>query len=357
MPIENPALPPDSIVLITGVNGLVGSHVADQVLLHGYRVRGVVRNLKKHEWMIAFFASRYGADRFSLTEIADLTKAGAFVDAVKGVAGVMHVASPVDINPDPDVVIPIVVDSTLNALTAASDEAGTVKRFVLTSSGSAVVFPKPNHRVNVTAETWNEESVRIVQDFPADMSVIQRGFVVYMASKVKGEQALWNWVKENPNSSLAVNAVLPGGAFGPVLSPEHQGYPSTTGLVAALFTNNTEIVDLIIRDYAPEYFVDIQDVARLHVAALLHPDVKGERIFAYNTPFNWNTVLGAFRKLYPERTFRDDEPGLWDDLSIVEPAKRAEALLREMGREGFTGLEESLRRNVQEIVDADGSGP
>lgn len=64
-------------------------------------------------------------------------------------------------------------------------------------------------------------------------------------------------------------------------------------------------------------------------------------------------MLAAFRKLYPDRTFRDDEPGLWDDLSIVEPAKRAEALLREMGTPGFTALEESLKRNVQGLVEAE----
>lgn len=110
-----------------------------------------------------------------------------------------------DINPDPNIVIPIVVNSTLNALKAAANEGG-VKRFVLTSSGSAVVFPKPNHPVLITPDTWNEESVQMVQNLPSDMSDIEKGFIVYQASKVKGEQALWNWVKENPSSPLIVNS-------------------------------------------------------------------------------------------------------------------------------------------------------
>lgn len=110
-----------------------------------------------------------------------------------------------DINPDPNIVIPIVVNSTLNVLKAAANEGG-VKRFVLTSSGSAVVFPKPNHRVHITPATWNEESVQMVQNLPKDMSDIEKGFIVYQASKVKGEQALWNWVKENPSSPLIVNS-------------------------------------------------------------------------------------------------------------------------------------------------------
>lgn len=53
------------------------------------------------------------------------------------------------------------------------------------------------------------------------------------------------------NMLTSACSVLPGGAFGQVLSPEHQSYPSTTGLIAALFTNNTEYIEFFIRDYAP----------------------------------------------------------------------------------------------------------
>lgn len=93
--------------------------------------------------------------------------------------------------------------------------------------------------------------------------------------------------------------------------------------------------------------MDVQDTARLHVAALIHPSVSGERVFAYASPFNWNNVLQTFRKLYPDREFIDDVPGLWDDLSIVEGREKAEKLLKEMGRSRFTSLEESLKMLVE----------
>ena len=103
--------------------------------------------------------------------------------------------------------------------------------------------------------------------------------------------------------------------------------------------------------FMTEYFIDTEDTALLHVAALIHPDVISERVFAYNTPFNWNVVLAALRKLYPEKTFREDEPGLWDDLAIVDVVKkRAEGILRDLGKEaGFTSLEESLKANLEGI--------
>jgi nucleoside-diphosphate-sugar epimerase len=64
MAIQNASLPQESVILITGVNGLVGSHVADQVLLHGYKVLGTVRNAKKNDWLVEFFRLRYGEGKF-----------------------------------------------------------------------------------------------------------------------------------------------------------------------------------------------------------------------------------------------------------------------------------------------------
>lgn len=39
-----------------------------------------------------------------------------------------------------------------------------------------------------------------------------------------------------------------------------------------------------------EWFVDVQDTARLHVAALTNPEVKNERIIAYSEHFTWKYV-------------------------------------------------------------------
>ena len=84
MGTPKPAIPQGSVVLVTGVNGLVGSHVADKLLLHGYNVRGTVRNVQKTSWMIDYFGERYGKGKFELVEVPDITKEDAFDQAVKG---------------------------------------------------------------------------------------------------------------------------------------------------------------------------------------------------------------------------------------------------------------------------------
>jgi len=98
----------------------------------------------------------------------------------------------------------------------------------------------------------------------------------------------------------------------------------------------------------PQYFVDTQDVARLHLAGLIDPSVEGERIFAYAEPYTWNQILGLFRELYPNRKFVADIPDQGVDLSTVAN-DRSEALLRRFGKDGFTPLKESIQWTVEGV--------
>lgn len=79
-------VPRDSIVLVTGANGFLGSHISDQFLHHGYRVRGTVRNLEKNAWLEKHFEEKYGAGRFELVKVADMAAQKAFHGVTKGKA-------------------------------------------------------------------------------------------------------------------------------------------------------------------------------------------------------------------------------------------------------------------------------
>lgn len=98
-----------------------------------------------------------------------------------------------------------------------------------------------------------------------------------------------------------------------------------------------------------EYFVDVQDTALLHVAAAVHPKVSSERVFAFAEPVNGNGLLAIFRKLYPRRRFPADFQAE-EDVSNIVPRARAMELLQDMGKVGgWTSLEESVRRNTEDI--------
>lgn len=79
-----PAIPKGSLVLVTGVNGYIGSHVADQLLEAGYRVRGTTRALEKVKALSALWEEKYGPKKVEFVVVADMAKEGAFDDAVKG---------------------------------------------------------------------------------------------------------------------------------------------------------------------------------------------------------------------------------------------------------------------------------
>ncbi|MBE3048053.1 NAD-dependent epimerase/dehydratase family protein [Candidatus Bathyarchaeota archaeon] len=82
--IANPAVPRGSTVLVTGANGFLGSHVADQFLQYGYKVRAAVRDPSKDLWAVDLFRKLYGEDSFELVAVPEMTAEGAFDEVVKG---------------------------------------------------------------------------------------------------------------------------------------------------------------------------------------------------------------------------------------------------------------------------------
>jgi hypothetical protein len=100
-----------------------------------------------------------------------------------------------------------------------------------------------------------------------------------------------------------------------------------------------------------EYYIDVDDTGRLHVAAAIFDHVKDQRIFGFAGRFNWDQVLDILRKHYPEKTFPENFSG-GEDATEIEPRDKAEQLLKDLGRPGWTSLEDSIIANVEEFDSA-----
>lgn len=83
------SIPRGSLVLVTGANGYIGSHVVDQLLELGYNVRGTVRD--KKPWLDEFFEKKYGKGRFESVAVQAIEEVGAFSNVAEGASGVVHV--------------------------------------------------------------------------------------------------------------------------------------------------------------------------------------------------------------------------------------------------------------------------
>lgn len=82
------------LVLVTGASGYIATHIVKQLLEHGYRVRGTVRNLKD-EKKLGPLRNLVTEPKYPLELVeANLLDEVCWLEAVKDCAFVLHTASP-----------------------------------------------------------------------------------------------------------------------------------------------------------------------------------------------------------------------------------------------------------------------
>lgn len=69
---------------VTGANGFIGSHIADQLIHAGYRVRGTARDKSKTAWLEELFDEKYGKGKFESIVVEDMAQPGAYDQACEG---------------------------------------------------------------------------------------------------------------------------------------------------------------------------------------------------------------------------------------------------------------------------------
>ncbi|GES57883.1 NAD dependent epimerase/dehydratase [Aspergillus terreus] len=334
------ALPPGSRILVTGANGYLASHVAEQLLTLGYLVRGTVRAPKP--WLDQYFDERYRKGMFESVIVPSFEDKYIINRVLDDVDGVVHLASDLTFSTDPEAVIPWVVQATVGILEEAAKRS-SVKRVVLVSSSSATYMlnPAPEGRT-IHADTWNEEAVRLAWDEQTPLD--KKGMAVYAASKTEGERQSWKWVQEHRHS-FVFNTVLPSFSVGRILHPEIFG--STMGWTRKLLEGDPAAFS----KFPEQWFVDVEDVARLCIIGLLDINVKSERLFGFAGQANWTDVVRMLRELRPNNQRIPNPPqNEKRDNTRVVPRDRAEQLLKNFyGQAAWTPIRHSLENGIQDL--------
>ncbi|MGI8557527.1 MAG: NAD-dependent epimerase/dehydratase family protein [Solirubrobacteraceae bacterium] len=257
-------------VLVTGGTGFLGGWCIASLLERGYDVRTTVRDTTRaravHDAVIA--AGVDPDSRLSVTA-ADLTADAGWPEAVAGCRYVLHVASPFPpVQPkDPDELIVPARDGALRVLRAALG-AG-VERVAMTSSIAAV---HPDRQ--------SSESAPYTESDWTDGDDTSRS--PYVRSKTLAELAAWEHVRA-AGAEDRLTTINPGAIIGPALSDDHS---YSLQVIARLLNGMPAAPRLGFT------FVDVRDVADLHIRALTDPAAGGERFIATDE-FLWVPEVAA----------------------------------------------------------------
>ncbi len=281
----------DGVVLVTGASGYIATHIVQQLLEAGYKVRGTVRALQDDK-KVAPLRNICPAAQHNLELVeADLLRAESWIPAVRGCTYVIHTASPVpwmlrNPNNEDDVIQPA-VEGTLSVLRACREE-GNVRRVVVTSSLATVNSPSDSMAGHLyTDKDW------------IDLTVDE---VVYSKSKVLAEKAAWDFVGDfAPNDEhFELVTVLPSIAVGPALCSY-----LTTSMAVSKTLFDREFPMLV---HASFHFIDVRDVAQAHIRAMVVPEaagrrflVTGERLWLKDVADMYDKEFGKYGYSIPTR--------------------------------------------------------
>ncbi|KAK2999616.1 hypothetical protein RJ639_024700 [Escallonia herrerae] len=279
---------------VTGGTGFIAAYLVKSLLENGHTVRTTVRDPENADKVGYLWELKGAKERLKMVK-ADLMVEGSFDQAIQGVDGVFHTASPVLVPYDNNIqakkfisllmlqatLIDPCIRGTLNVL-ASCKKASSVKRVVLTSSCSSIRYRYDVQQVSPLNEShWS------------DTEYCRHFNLWYAYAKTIGEKEAWRVAQESGIDLVVVN---PSFVVGPLLAPE----PTSTLLM----------ILAIIKGLRGEYpnttlgFVHIDDVVAAHILAMEESSASG-RLICSSSVAHWSEIIQMLRTRYPSYPYED----------------------------------------------------
>ncbi|CAK9149338.1 unnamed protein product [Ilex paraguariensis] len=268
---------------VTGGTGFIAAYLVKSLLEKGHTVRTTVRDPENAE-KVSFLWELDGAKERLKIMKADLLMEGSFDQAIQGVDGVFHTASPVLVPYDHNVQATLIdpcIKGTLNVLSSCK-KASSVKRVVLTSSCSCIRYRDDVKEVSPLNEShWS------------DTEYCKRYNLWYAYAKTIAEKEAWRVAEESGIDLVVVN---PSFVVGPLLAPQ----PTSTLLLILAMTKG-------LKGEYPNTtvgFVHIDDVVAAHVLAMEESKASG-RLICSSSVAHWSEIIAMLRAKYPLYPYED----------------------------------------------------
>ncbi|PWA85767.1 NAD(P)-binding Rossmann-fold superfamily protein [Artemisia annua] len=289
---------------VTGGTGFIAGYLIKSLLEQGHTVRTTVRDPENIEKVGYLLELKGAQDRLKLIK-ADLMAEGSFDQAVDGVDGVFHTASPVVVPYDHNIqetLIDPCIKGTMNVLSSCK-KAKSVKRVVLTSSCSSIRYRYDVQQVSPLNEShWS------------DTEYCKQHNLWYAYAKTIAEEDAWNVAK---GSGIDLVVVNPSYVVGPLLAPQP--------------TSTLQMILAYVIGAVDEYpnttvgFVHIDDVVAAHILAMENKEASG-RLICSSTVAHWTEVIHMLKSKYPSYPYiakcssrkGDDNPHSMDSSKILQ---------------------------------------
>ena len=276
-------------VLVTGGTGYLARWCIRLLLERGYDVHTTVRDQSAEAGLRSLMSADADPGRLRAFPV-DLLRDDGWKQAADSCDYVLHVASPFPAGQpkDPDELIVPARDGTLRVLGTAY--AAGARRVVVTSSIAAI----RNTGTAAAERPFTEEDWA---------SPGNRAATPYDRSKLAAERAAWDYAEDTGHTGQ-LSVINPGAIIGPLLGPRR--------------TYSLQTIERLLTGSMPAIphlgfpFVDVRDVADLHLRAMTDPAAAGQR-FIGTGPFRWladvaailRTELGPQARRVPARQAPD----------------------------------------------------
>ena len=252
--------PADGPIAVTGASGYIGSWIVQDCVEQGYTVRACVRD-KSNPAKVDHLLALNDAGLRGHVELfeADLFKQGSYDSAFATCAAVIRAGATVGYNREtPQEVYDGCFTENEHVLQSVKN-AGTVKRFVFTSSFAAVGHPRPEGYV-FTEKDWCGDNLDAYNGRWTEERIPENRDIAYAMAKANTERMIYKAAETD--GTFDALAILPLHVIGPLMCANHdqpmswqncmrrmlQGKPYTKSQGGRMLWNN----------------VDVRDVARAH---------------------------------------------------------------------------------------------
>ena len=274
-------------VFVSGGSGYIALHCIAKLIKKGYFVKTSIRSIDRKQEIIDSISKVVDCNQKLEFCQLDLLKDDGWDDALNGCKYVLHTASPVSLllSNNPEDLIKPAVNGLERCLNSAVKN--NVKRFVMTSSFSAIGAGSKEEELDDT--NWTD--LNNLNISPYDIS------------KTMAEKFLWEYVsKLDKSKNIEVCSVNPVIVVGPSLSKD-VGVSNT--VVKKLLDGSTPMVPRF-----GVHLVDVKDVADMHIEAMINPKAAGKRFLLSSESLWFKDISNILRSYNFDKAPKFTAPNL-----------------------------------------------